>query len=55
MTRKEKAIREFAKRMRTALVSYIAEQGRFTPALEWAWFEYVDACSEETENVKPKR
>ena len=47
MSPKEKAIRTFAKAMKTANPSYIAEEGRFTQRLHDAWWEYVDQCQLE--------
>lgn len=50
MSEKEKAIRTFAKAMRTAHVPYIAEGGRLTPAMQMAWNHYVVACMKEAQD-----
>lgn len=54
MTEKEKAIKEFAKAMRTAHIPYIAENGRMTPAMDMAWNSYVIACMKEVKDVRSK-
>lgn len=57
MTRKERAIRQFAKAMRTAEPTYIAQSilpVRMTPNMQIAWADYVTACLEETANGRSK-
>lgn len=55
MSEKEKAIRLFAKAMRTAHVPYIAGGGRMTPGMDLAWNLYVIACIKEAKNGRLKK
>lgn len=56
MTDKEKAIKKFAKAMNTANTSYMSQfhyQKIFTPNMQQAWGEYIDACCyEEKQNAR---
>lgn len=54
MTEKEKAIKEFSKAMRTAVVAYVADGGRMTPGMTMAWNNYVVACMKEASNGRKR-
>jgi len=60
MTKKEKAIRKFAKAMRSACVEYYAEKYgdtrlNLTPNMQEAWYEFIIGCIAEAKDVKPTR
>ena len=51
MTKKEKAIREFARAMRMADVGWISRSaGKTTPHMDMAWNTYVIECMKEADN-----
>jgi hypothetical protein len=55
MTKKERAIKDFAKAMRRANVGYISQSilpVRMTINMQIAWADYIVACSEEATNGK---
>lgn len=54
MTEKEKAIKEFSKAMRTAMVAYVADGGRMTLGMAMAWNNYVVACMKEASNGRKR-
>jgi hypothetical protein len=55
MTNKEKAIRYFAKAMKTADIVHMATMETMTLRMAEAWYAYIAACQEEVKHAKSAR
>lgn len=54
MTEKEKAIRNFAKAMRSADTKHMALFGIFTSNMAASWYRYIEAVKKEYGHVRER-